>query len=210
MAQDLANAFRATEGMIDLEEFRLLHRLAREAESGCIVEVGAWRGRSSVALGLGSLEGHGVPVFAFDPHEEFVGVLGGKFGPADRAAFYRAMLDSGCWSAVRLVNLSSEQVAPQWDRPIALLWIDGDHSDRGVRRDFHGWLPHLTSDARVAFDDAVNPKLGPARLIRDLLATGLFREETHVGKVTVLARLPLPTTMPPARTPALPEAVGTA
>ena len=190
MERDLDDAFRATEGMIDLEEFRLLHELARAADGGCIVEVGSWRGRSTVALALGAREGAGAPVFAVDPHEEFTGVLGGKFGPEDRAAFYRAMLETGCWREVRLLNASSELLAPQWERPVALLFLDGDHRDEAVRRDFHLWLPHLAPGANVAFDDSRDPGLGPTRLVRDLLATELFAERAGVGKVSVLRLRP--------------------
>jgi predicted O-methyltransferase YrrM len=187
MARDLESAFRLTEGMTSLEEFRLLHRLAMDVRDGCIVEVGAYRGRSSVALGLGSIDGgRDVPVFSIEPHEEFVGVLGGRFGPDDRAAFYRTMLESGCVRVVRLVNLSSETVAPHWTRPVALLWIDGDHREEAVKRDFHGWLPHLADGAVVAFDDATDPKLGPRILVEALLASGLFRARETVGKVVVL------------------------
>ncbi len=208
MEQDLEAAFRATEGMISFPEFRLLHELARGVGDGCIVEVGAWRGRSTVALGLGALAGAAPPVFAFDPHDEFVGALGGRFGPEDRAAFYRAMLATGCWRNVRLLNVSSELIAPQWKLPIGLLWIDGDHRDEGVRRDFHAWLPHLAPAAKVAFDDSLDPKLGPSRLIRHLVATELFIESAVVGKVTVLELRPIATRR--ERTPLRPATAGTA
>ena len=99
-----------TEGMTSFEEATLPYKLAREVRSGCIVEVGAYRGRTTVALGRGSLDGHRVPVFAIEPHQPVTGVLGGRFGPADVGAFYRAMLETGCYHVVRLVSLSSEQV----------------------------------------------------------------------------------------------------
>lgn len=186
MARDLKAAFEATEGMVSFDEFRLLYELARGVRQGAIVEVGSYRGRSTVALGLGSLDGHRAPVFAIDPHEEFTGVLGGRFGPEDRAAFYRAMLETGCDRVVRLVNLASEVVASGFDRKVALLFVDGDHRDEAVRRDFHAWLPHLESGAFVAFDDSLDPKLGPARLIGHLVATGLFAAKAVAGKLTVL------------------------
>src|SRR4051794_20320161 len=122
--KSLRQFFKRTQGMTSFKEVSLLYELAREAKVGCIVEVGSYRGRSTVALGLGSLDGNRVPVFAIDPHEEFRGVLGGQFGPEDRGAFFRAMLDTACYQVVRLVNLSSEVVASQWTKPVGLLWID--------------------------------------------------------------------------------------
>jgi hypothetical protein len=175
-----------TEGWTSFTEAKLLYELAREVRSGCIVEIGAYRGRTTVALGRGSLDGHRVPVFAIEPHRPFVGVLGGRFGPADSGAFYQAILETGCYHVVRLVSLSSEQVTPGWREPVALLWIDGDHRYEAVRRDFDSWRPHLMPGARVAFDDATDPSIGPHRMIRELLATTQYECVQEMGKITVL------------------------
>lgn len=177
-----------TAGMLAVEEAKLLYELARDVQVGVIVEVGSFRGRSTVTLGRGSLDGFQVPVYAIDPHEVFHGVLGGEFGPQDRGAFFEAMLSTGCYWVVRLVNLSSEIVAPNWQAPVALLWIDGDHSYYGVRRDFDCWYPQLTSTATVAFDDSTDPRLGPRQVINEIIAGGEFSEVAQVGKVTVLRR----------------------
>lgn len=175
-----------TEGMTSFEEAKLLYELAREVRSGCIVEVGAYRGRTAVALGRGSLDGYRVPVFTIEPHETFTGVLGGQFGPADAGAFHKAMLETGCYHVVRLVNLRSEQVVRDWRLPVALLWIDGDHRYEGVRRDFESWRPHLLQGASIVFDDAADPAIGPHRLIAEILATGEYEKVGDFGKIAVL------------------------
>ncbi len=182
----LRQCFDATEGMISFEEACLLYQLAREADGGCIVEVGSYRGRSSTFLGLGSLDGNQQQVFAIDPHQEFTGILGGKFGPSDRTAFYQTMLKHGCSEIVSLINLSSEYFSSKWNTPVALLWIDGDHSYPGVCRDFECWLPHLTESAIVAFDDAINKEIGPRQLIDQLVVDGGFTETLKLGKIVVL------------------------
>lgn len=187
-ALSLADALERTEGMISLEEARLLYDAARACRDACVVEVGSYRGRSTVALALGSRDGADVPVYAIEPHESFTGVLGGVFGPQDRGAFFQGMLETGAYHAVRLVNLSSEDVAPTWRRPIGVLWIDGDHRYEGVRRDFDAWVWHLTGDAVVLFDDATDPELGPHRLVEELVATGRWQRLAAVGKVVALGR----------------------
>jgi predicted O-methyltransferase YrrM len=176
--------------MVSFDEALLLYCLARDVRAGCVVEVGAYRGRSAVLLGLGSLSGAGAKVFAVDPHKEFVGVLGGAFGPKDRTAFYRAMLDAGCSEIVALINLSSEQFCSCWREEVALLWIDGDHSYEGVKRDFECWRPHLRRDGVVAFDDATDPALGPRRLITELIALDGYEEFLTVGKIAVIRKRP--------------------
>jgi predicted O-methyltransferase YrrM len=177
---------RLTEGMTSFEEAKLLYELAREVREGCIVEVGAYRGRTTVALGRGSLDGHRVPVFSIEPHQTFTGVLGGRFGPADAGAFHRAMLETGSYHVVHLVSLSSEQAAQGWRLPVKLLWIDGDHSYEGVRRDFKSWQPYLAQGATIVFDDADNPAIGPHRLIAEILAAGGYEKVRDFGKMTAL------------------------
>jgi Methyltransferase domain len=169
------------EGMIGEPEAALLTRLASEVDEGCIVEIGSWRGMSTIALAKGAR----VPVYAIEPHEHFVGVLGGVFGPDDRRAFFENLLEAGVVERVRLVNLSSEVVAPGWQLPVGLLWIDGDHSYEAVKRDFACWQPHLRG--KVAFHDAIQETLGPFQLIEELLADG-FELVEHVQGTKVLRR----------------------
>jgi hypothetical protein len=182
------HAIESTEGMTSMADAELLFQLARDCSAGCIVEVGSYRGRSTVALALGTQAGADLPVYAIDPHEEFTGVLGGRFGPEDRGAFYQNMLSTGAYRTVRLVNLASRVVAPQWELPVGLLWIDGDHRYEGVRSDFDLWMPHLAPRAIVAFDDAANPDLGPYRVIQELVASREYRV-LRDGKLSVLERV---------------------
>jgi hypothetical protein len=167
--------------MIGDKEAALLTRLASEVAEGCIVEIGSYRGMSTIALAKGAR----VPVYAIEPHEHFQGVLGGMFGPADRRAFFENLLRAGVVEQVRLVNLSSEIVAPGWQLPVGLLWIDGDHRYEAVRRDFECWEPYLSG--KVAFHDAIQPTLGPFQLIEELLDDG-FELVEHVQGTKVLRR----------------------
>lgn len=96
------------------------------------------------------------------------------------------MLDNDCSEIVSLINLSSEGFSSLWSESISLVWIDGDHSYRGVKRDFECWLPHLEINAVIAFDDATDPKLGPRKLIDELTASGRFEQVADVGKVVVI------------------------
>ena len=174
------------EGMISLREADLLYRLAGRANGcGCIVEIGSYRGRSTVALAEGASSS---AIFAIEPHEVFEGVLGGSFGARDRAHFYRAMLRSGAYERVRLVNLPGTVVAPGWSEPVALLWIDGDHSYEGVRGDWEAFKPHLAAGALVAFDDSIDERIGPHRLIAELVESRELTIVERVDKVTALRR----------------------
>lgn len=185
---DDLRAIDAVKGWLSMDEAALLYKLASAVESGCIVEVGSYHGRSTVALGLGTMAGNNSPVFAVEPHEEFAGALGGNFGPEDRAEFFKSMLQSSCYKVVRLLNISSEIITSGWEQPVSLLWIDGDHRYEGVKRDFESWERHLENDATIVFDDATNPELGPYRLVSELINAGKYLPVVSAGKVVVLER----------------------
>jgi glycosyltransferase involved in cell wall biosynthesis len=123
-----------------------------------------------------------------EPHREFVGFYGGNFGPDDRAAFYEAMLKTEAYKNVALINLSSETVTPGWKEPVGLLFLDGDHTYEGVRRDFESWEPHLIVNGLIAFDDSTDPKCGPSRLIGEILNNPTFEVVKTVGKITLIRK----------------------
>jgi len=184
--QSVLTAVDETPGWLSLEEAALLYHLARGTTTGSIIEVGSYRGRSTVALAKGALAGGNQPVYAIEPHEEFTGALGGYFGPVDRGVFFQVMLKTSSFENVRLVNLSSEVITPGWKEPVSLLWIDGDHTYQGVRRDFECWKNHLAPTAYIAFDDATDPRLGPYKLIGEILQSGEFTHYIAIGKVVVI------------------------
>ena len=176
------------EGQISERECLKLYSLAQNVRRGCIVEVGSYRGRSTVILAAGSAQGSKCPVFAIEPHEPFTGALGGQYGPCDRKAFFANVLKTGTWKLIHLVNLSSPVVCVGWTQPVELLWLDGDHSYEGVKRDFNCWKDHLLPGGRIAFHDAVNPELGPARLIAELLDNTALQRVDQVDNIVVLEK----------------------
>jgi predicted O-methyltransferase YrrM len=177
-------------GSTNREEVALLYHLASRTTAGCIVEVGSSCGRSTVALALGSRRGAGVAVYAIEPHEHFAGVLGGVFTPHNRTAFLENVLRSGTSEIVRLVNLSSETVAPGWQWPVELAFIDGDHRLEGVRRDFDCWTTHLVDEGLLVLHDSTDPGLGPMRVAQSAVASGRYVSLGVVSRATILKKQP--------------------
>jgi len=169
-------------------EVQLLFELASKVSEGCIIEVGSYRGRSTVALALGTQRGKQLPVYAIEPHERFTGLLGGQFGPWDRVEFFKNMLRTQCAETVRLLNISSEVVSKGWSQPISLLWIDGDHSYEGTRRDFDCWAKFVIPTGFIAFHDSLDEKLGPKKLIDEVLSSGQYQKLSQVDLITVLQK----------------------
>lgn len=180
---DLVPDYEKIDGWLKLPEAELLFEAAMSVKSGCIVEIGSYRGRSTVALAAGARSGGKAPVFAIEPHEHFVGIKGGAFGPNDRRAFFRTLLQTKLFSMVRLLNTTSAVITPGWDKPIGLLFIDGDHRYESVYSDFSLWRPYLMDNALVIFNDATG--IGPSQLIKELTEDGTLAASISEGKLCI-------------------------
>jgi predicted O-methyltransferase YrrM len=178
-------------GGVTVPEALYLRDLIGACKYGARVEVGSYRGKSAVALcrGLPETAANGRPtLYCVEPHKPFKGFYGGEFGPKDRGEFYKVMLATEGFQRVALVNLSSEVVTPGWREPLGFIFIDGDHTYAGVKRDFDSWAPHLMAGALIAFDDSVDPKCGPFQLVEELLQTADFELVSRSGKITTLRK----------------------
>ena len=141
---------------MDKGELRVLYTLACGVDAGLdVVEIGSYRGNSTIALARGAAAGNRVRVYAIDPHVHFIGPKGGIYGPADQAALYRNITKHGVGELVAIVCLPSGAVAKSWTgQSVGLLWIDGDHRYESVRLDLDSWYPHVVSGGIIAFHDS--------------------------------------------------------
>lgn len=51
------------------------------------------------------------------------------------------------------IHGDSQMVAKLWSKPISLLFIDGDHSYEGVKKDTESWLPHMKKGGTILYHD---------------------------------------------------------
>ena len=162
----------SAEGQISRAEVRRLIELARNVPAGeVIVEIGTFRGRSTIALALGAIMGNANRVYAIDPHVEFQGVFGGQFGPSDQAELYGNLVKARVGHIVAVVSLSSQAAAHAWtQKNVGLLWIDGDHRYAAVCADFNSWYRFVARDGLVAFHDRSAP--GVEQLVAELVSNG--------------------------------------
>jgi predicted O-methyltransferase YrrM len=140
---ELRRRLDALPGWLSYEEGELLYDLARGCSGrGAIVEIGSWRGKSTVCLGLGSQAGSKVKVYAVDRHTD------GTF--PDWQENVRA---AGVEELVTPIKGLSQEVAADFDEPIELLFIDGAHTYDLVRQDFDRWVPKVVEGGVVAMHD---------------------------------------------------------
>ncbi len=193
MSADFASVM-AIKGQIRRDEAKCLYELAQVASAeGVIVEIGSYLGLSSIALAKGSSRSRRIPVFAIDPHEYVdpggpVGRGEWSYVSRDNDAFIKNLVLGGVGDIVRPINLLSWAVAPGWDKPISLLWIDGNHGYEAVRRDFIDWAKFVVEGGFIAFHDSIDPSDGPWQVVQEALREGSFELLKQVEKVTVLCK----------------------
>lgn len=143
---------------------------------GRIVEIGSFKGRSTVMLAKVASHYDLGQVVAIDPHNSPI-LLDHQANP--EASSFKEFLHSievaGVATHVESHLAYSTDVAASWNQPIRLLWIDGDHSYEGAKKDLDGFFPHLVPFGVVAFHDALNAFQGPIRVfVEDVLNSDRF------------------------------------
>jgi predicted O-methyltransferase YrrM len=167
-------------GWLTDEEGEALYELARGcAGRGAIVEIGSWKGKSTICLGLGSRAGNGVRIYAIDPHTDYR--FGDFTGNVERA---------GISNLVTPIAALSQPAADEFDEPIELLFVDGSHEESLVREDFDKWVPKVLDGGWVAFHDTTWTA-GPRRVVGERIYRSRRFADVRfvVGSLTVARKV---------------------
>lgn len=177
---------RAAPGFLTEREGRFLALAAACAPAaGAILEIGSFKGKSTV--GLASVAAHyGLdPVVTVDPHTAPSVTdpdLGGQ--PSSWEDFSATIRKAGLTTHVEAHRSFSMDVARDWKRPIRFLWIDGDHTYHGSKTDFDLFHRHLVDGAIIAFHDVLHTFDGPVRVfVEDVLRSDRFGPAGLVGSI---------------------------
>jgi MMP 1-O-methyltransferase len=100
---------------------------------------------------------------------------------------------------VTWIESFSFDAARNWNLPIDLLFVDGDHTEEGVRRDWTDWNRFVVPGGIVIFHDArlfdggwTGPDYGPVKLVNDLFRgrrSPDWRIAEEIHSVVVVERL---------------------
>jgi hypothetical protein len=139
---------------------------------GAIVEIGSFKGRSTVMLATVAARYGLGPVVSIDPHN-FNLTVDNKPGAVQEGSTYEEFMGSlrkaGVEQQVEVHHAFSKDVSATWNRPIRLLWIDGDHSLQGATEDFEGFSPLLSPGGVVAIHDSLHAFAGPIGVFVELI-----------------------------------------
>lgn len=152
------SAIQPVPGWLTAAQARRLWDAARLLRAPAqIVEIGSFRGRSTIVLALAAAEG--VQVVAIDPH------LGGDRGPqeygdrpqlgeADHEAFTANLQRAGVADRVRHVRRFSQEALDDVGGEIALLYVDGAHRFVPAVADLRRWGARVPVGGRLLVHDS--------------------------------------------------------
>jgi hypothetical protein len=176
------------EGWLSDDQARRLWNAATTLRPpGRIVEIGSFRGRSTIVLRLAAPEG--VELVAIDPHG------GGDRGPQeidpdllrgeeDHRAFHANLEKAGVAATVRHVRRPSDQAHGEVKGPIDLLYVDGAHRYGPARADINGWGELVRLGGTMLVHDSYN---AVGVMLVQLRSLFLSSEWRYVGRSRSLA-----------------------
>jgi hypothetical protein len=177
---------RAAPGFLTEREGRFLALAAAcSPAKGAILEIGSFKGKSTVGLAaIAARYGLG-KVVTVDPHTAPSVTDPDLEGQTSSWDDFRATLRAaGVEGAVEVHRAFSRDLARDWNRPIRLLWIDGDHTYAGAKEDIDLFRRHLADGAIVALHDVLHSFEGPIRVfVEELLASDDFGPAGVCGSI---------------------------
>lgn len=178
----------AVDGWLTHGQARCLFEAALSVpDGGRIVEIGSFRGRSTIVLATAAAPT--VEVIAIDPHagndrgpQEIVGFEAAAAD--DHAVFNRNLATAGVSGRVRHVRAFSDRAHDQVDSPIDVLYVDGAHRYGPARADIRDWGRRVRPGGAMLIHDSFSSIGVTAAILRELLAGGRWR---YVGRSRSMA-----------------------
>lgn len=199
----LVKAAEEAIGFMPENEGLALHRAALAAARwGPLLEVGSYCGKSAIYLGAAAQE-CGSVLFTVDHHRGSEENQPGRpyhdprlVDDAGRVDTFPHLRDALAGAELEDVVVAivgrSATVARHWHTTLAMLFIDGGHSQAAVDADYDGWAPHLMPGGVLAihdvFPDPADGGRPPFVVFQRVLASGGFEEIEAEGSLRILRR----------------------
>jgi len=185
---ELLAALDGVEGWFSPDQVgRLAERAAAVPPSGRIVEIGSFRGRSTIAIARCSPPG--VEIVAVDPHagtdrgpQEIAGFV--VAAEEDHEAFLANLERAGVRDRVIHVRRFSQEALAEVAGPVDLLHVDGAHRLAPAREDLRSWGARVPPGGCLLVHDAFSSVGVTGAIGAELLLSHQWR---YVGRSRSLA-----------------------
>ncbi len=184
--ETLLSEVESIEGYLSPTEIRFLALLAAvRTADGEILEIGSFKGKSTIVLTKAASLLEKTVVHAVDPMiAPSITDPDLNGDPSSLPDFQKNISAHDLEDQIRLHQNFSFELAETWDKPLRLLWIDGDHTYRGTKQDFDGFSKHLSDGAIVAMHDVLHEFEGGLRVfMEDVLLSPNFAACGFVGSI---------------------------
>lgn len=205
--KNILDVIKKTHALITIEEGKLLYDLAKNGPGkGTIVEIGSYKGGSTILLAMGSKISSREKVYAIDPHKKYNShakkIGKEKVPPSTLEIFKQNVSQQGVKDWIVPIVGFSEKIVRKWKQPIRLLWIDGDHRYEYVLADFLLWERYLVKGGIIAFHDTkdskkINPITGkaisscdgPVIVMKDLIESQRYGNIKTVDSISFATKI---------------------
>ena len=174
------------EGLLSKKEIKFLALLAAcPTAKGEILEIGSFKGKSTVILAQSASLAGKTNIVAVDPlTSPSITDPDLKGEESSLKDFQTNLRNAGVEKYVEFHRKHSSELAKVWNRDIRLLWIDGDHTYPGTKLDFDMFSPFLSNGAIIAMHDVLHNFEGCIRVfMEDILLSNHFGPAGICGSI---------------------------
>ena len=192
-------------GFLLEEEGESLYLTAKNySKQGPCLEIGSYCGKSALYLGAAVKENNQL-LYSIDHHrgseeqqpgEEFFDpdLLDESSKGINTLPFFLDTIDkAGLKDIVIPIVSTSVEASMVWTKPLAMVFIDGGHSEKAANDDYDVWYPHLVQGGLLAIHDVFpNPEDGgrpPFNIYIKAKESGLFKELEIINSLALLEKL---------------------
>jgi predicted O-methyltransferase YrrM len=204
---DVINQVRTVDGWLTPgQAATLFDAAARCRPGGQIVEIGSFRGRSTIVLA--SAAAPDVQVVAIDPHagndrgpQEIEGFQDGA--EDDHLLFIENLAAAGVADRVRQVRMFSDAAHTEVDGDVDVLYVDGAHRYAPARADIRTWGDRVGDGGAMLIHDSFSSIGVTLAILRELVLGRRFRYVGRSRSMTIYSADLAPGTRPRIRNAAL-------
>lgn len=201
LPHETAEIASGVKGFMPEDEGAALYDAAASARPGTWLEIGTYCGKSTVLLAAAA-RAVGAHVVTVDHHHgseenqpgwewHDTSMVDARSSRLDTLPTFRQTYDDHLADVVSAVVGTTQQVASWWRTPVALLFLDGNHTDETAQHDYQAFAPHVADGGLLlvhdVFPDPADGGQAPWHVVQRAEA-GHFTPVATYGSLRVLRR----------------------